>query len=95
MIFNIQIDRLTTIIHQRFYLAVIFVFRWLFDSGKLDKKFDFFQCIVDPELLPTDAEEMKPMRDGDANTYNSTEGGESVVAPVVVSFCLYFGVDIT
>ena len=63
-------------------------FRWLFDSGKLDKKFDYFQCIVDPELLPTDAEEMKPMRDGDANdrTYNSTEGGESVVAPVVVSF---------
>ena len=59
----------------------------MFDSGKLDKKFDYFQCIVDPELLPTDAEEMKPMRDGDANdrTYNST-GGESVIAPAVVSF---------
>ena len=68
----------------------LFIFRWLFDSGKLDKKFDYFQCIVDPELLPTDAEEMKPMRDGDANdrTYNSTEGGESVVAPAVVSFLI-------
>ena len=66
------------------------ILRWLFDSGKLDKKFDYFQCIVDPELLPTDAEEMKPMRDGDANdrTYNSTEGGESVVAPAVVSFLI-------
>ena len=66
------------------------MFRWLFDSGKLDKKFDYFQCIVDPELLPTDAEEMKPMRDGDANnaTYNSTEGGESVVAPAVVGFLI-------
>ena len=67
-------------------------FRWLFNSGKLDKKFDFFHCIVDTELLPTDAEEMKPMRDGEANdrTYNSTEGGESVVAPAVVRVFLTF-----
>ena len=74
----------------RNFHSKLFIFRWLFDSGKLDKKFDYFQCIVDPELLPTDAEEMKPMRDGDANdrTYNSTEGGESVVAPAVVSFLI-------
>ena len=60
---------------------------WLFNSGKLDKKFDFFHCLVDADLFPEDAEEMKPMRDNEANDrkYSSTEGGQAVAAPVVVS----------
>ena len=62
-------------------------FSWLFNSGKLDKKFDFFHCLVDADLFPEDAEEMKPMRENEANDrkYSSTEGGQAVAAPVVVS----------
>ena len=52
----------------------------------MDKKFDFFHCLVDADLFPEDAEEMKPMRDNEANDrkYSSTEGGQAVAAPVVV-----------
>ena len=65
----------------------IHIFSWLFNSGKLDKKFDFFHCLVDADLFPEDAEEMKPMRENEANDrkYSSTEGGQAVAAPVVVS----------
>ena len=43
--------------------------------------------MVDADLFPEDAEEMKPMRDNEANDrkYSSTEGGQAVAAPVVVS----------
>ena len=53
----------------------------------MDKKFDFFHCLVDADLFPEDAEEMKPMRENEANDrkYSSTEGGQAVAAPVVVS----------
>ena len=42
--------------------------------------------MVDADLFPEDAEEMKPMRDNEANDrkYSSTEGGQAVAAPVVV-----------
>ena len=41
---------------------------------------------MDADLFPEDAEEMKPMRDNEANDrkYSSTEGGQAVAAPVVV-----------
>ena len=53
----------------------------------MDKKFDFLHCLVDADLFPEDAEEMKPMRENEANDrkYSSTEGGQAVAAPVVVS----------
>ena len=43
--------------------------------------------MVDADLFPEDAEEMKPMRENEANDrkYSSTEGGQAVAAPVVVS----------
>ena len=42
--------------------------------------------MVDADLFPEDAEEMKPMRENEANDrkYSSTEGGQAVAAPVVV-----------
>ena len=54
----------------------------------MDKKYDFFKCIFEEELLPTDAEEMKPMRDGVDRAYNATEEGEPVVAQVQVILVL-------
>ena len=43
--------------------------------------------MVDADLFPEDAEEMKPMRENEANDrkYSSTEGGQAAAAPVVVS----------
>ena len=42
--------------------------------------------MVDADLFPEDAEEMKPMRDNEPNDrkYSSTEGGQAVAAPAVV-----------
>lgn len=45
--------------------------------------------MFDTELLPIDTEEMKPMRDGEAPTYNATEEAEAVAAQVQVRLCLY------
>ena len=40
-------------------------FRWLFESGRVDKKFDFLHCLEN--LIDADTEEMKPMRSTDAS----------------------------
>ena len=58
------------------YLSVILMqlSRWLFASGKLQKKYDYFHCFDETQEISS-PEEMKPMRAVDANetTYPSCQ----------------------
>ena len=71
------------VVFYKHYVKLIFSpSSWLFRSGRVSKKYDYFNCI-DRNIVP-DTEEMKNLRGGDADKLYSNESAEGQQPPPVV-----------